>query len=266
MLCPCLPAYMVTATTATPWSTSKSLMPPAASTSTISPSGNEVECEALSGHPSVLRSLPPHIKGVRAHTLKAIGCLQLFLLFASGYYGIKIKSLRLEQITSDLILAFPGGSPIPSSQPGRTRNQRLAAIKSFAKMIRLLYPDQRQLAETIFSVPRNALRNPGPHRVPSTRKRSSRVFHVVNLKKKKALGITPSSTSSRIQAPEPLKSPLSTWILQPRAENPGHPGQGQPFAHRAGNPEPLSPPALHLSIPFFPKTSLSATPLCQSTR
>ena len=34
-----------------------------------------------------------------------------------------------------------------------TRNHRLAAIKSLAKMIRLMYPQNRKLAETILAIP-----------------------------------------------------------------------------------------------------------------
>jgi len=35
----------------------------------------------------------------------------------------------------------------------KTRNSRLAALKSLAKMVRFMYPDQRQLADRILSIP-----------------------------------------------------------------------------------------------------------------
>jgi integrase/recombinase XerD len=128
----------------------------------------------------------PHIKGVSDHTLKAYrDAFKLFLIFASDYYGIKIKSLRLEQITSELILAFLDDLQSQRHNLARTRNQRLAALKSFAKMIRLLYPDQRPLAETIFSVPQKRIQKPligflYPEEI-------LKVFHVVNLKRKEGL-------------------------------------------------------------------------------
>ena len=124
----------------------------------------------------------PHIKGVSDHTLKAYrDAFKLFLIFAAGYYGIKIKSLRLEQITSELILAFLDDLQVQRHNRARTRNQRLAALKSFAKMIRLLYPDQRPLAETIFSIPQKRTQKPligflYPEEI-------LKVFHVVNLKR-----------------------------------------------------------------------------------
>ena len=125
----------------------------------------------------------PHIKGVSDHTLKAYrDAFKLFLIFATDYYGIKIKSLRLEQITSDLILAFLDDLQSQRRNLPRTRNQRLAALKSFAKMIRLLYPDHRQLAETIFSIPQKRTQKPligflYPEEILN-------LFHVVNLKRK----------------------------------------------------------------------------------
>jgi integrase/recombinase XerD len=125
----------------------------------------------------------PHIKGVSDHTLKAYrDAFKLFLIFAAGYYGIKIKSLRLEQITSELILAFLDDLQSQRRNQARTRNLRLAALKSFARMIRLLYPDQRQLAETIFSIPlkrtqRTLVGFLYPEEILS-------LFHAVNLKRK----------------------------------------------------------------------------------
>ena len=125
----------------------------------------------------------PHIKGVSDHTLKAYrDAFKLFLLFAADYYGIKIKSLRLEQISSELILAFLDDLQSQRRNLPRTRNQRLAALKSFAKMIRLLYPDQRPLAENIFSIPQKRTHKPligflYPEEI-------LQVFHVVNLKRK----------------------------------------------------------------------------------
>jgi site-specific recombinase XerD len=125
----------------------------------------------------------PHIKGVSEHTLKAYrDAFKLFLLFAADYYGIKIKSLRMEQITSELILAFLDDLQAQRRNLPRTRNQRLAALKSFAKMIRLLYPDQRPLAETIFSIPQKRAQKTivgflYPEEILN-------VFHAVNLKRK----------------------------------------------------------------------------------
>ena len=49
----------------------------------------------------------PHLKGVSPYTIRAYrDVFKLFLPFAAGHYGIKIKSLRLEHLSSRLTLSF----------------------------------------------------------------------------------------------------------------------------------------------------------------
>jgi len=103
----------------------------------------------------------PHIKGVSEHTLMAYrDAFRLFLPFAAKFYGIKIKSLRVEHLSSDLIIVF-----LEDLQHGRknlvkTRNHRLAALKSFAKMIRFKYPEQQEVANTILHIPQKRTQKP----------------------------------------------------------------------------------------------------------
>jgi site-specific recombinase XerD len=96
----------------------------------------------------------PHIKGVSPYTIRAYrDAFKLFLPFAAKHYGIKIRSLRVEHISSKLILSFLEELQKERKNLTRTRNHRLAAIKSFAKMIRFMYPDHRELADTILNIP-----------------------------------------------------------------------------------------------------------------
>ena len=96
----------------------------------------------------------PHIKGVSPHTIMAYrDAFKIFLPFAANYYGIKIRSLRMEHISSELVLAFLQDLEQERKNTPKTRNQRLAALKSFAKMVRFLYPQQREIAETILNIP-----------------------------------------------------------------------------------------------------------------
>jgi site-specific recombinase XerD len=95
-----------------------------------------------------------HIKGVSPHTVKAYrDTFKLLLPFAAQYHGIKFESLRLEHISSDLILGFLNDLEKKRNNQSTTRNNRLAAIKSFAKMIRFIYPQQHELADTILNIP-----------------------------------------------------------------------------------------------------------------
>jgi integrase/recombinase XerD len=96
----------------------------------------------------------PHIKGMSHHSIKAYrDTFRLFLPFAAGHYGIKIKSLRLEHICSELAIAFLEEIQRERKNLPKTRNHRLAVLKSFAKMVCFLYPEHREHADTILNIP-----------------------------------------------------------------------------------------------------------------
>ena len=96
----------------------------------------------------------PHIKGVSPYTIRAYrDAFKLFLPFASKHYGIKIRSLRVEHISSQLILSFLNDLQKERKNLAKTRNHRLAALKSFSKMIRFMYPQHRELADNILNIP-----------------------------------------------------------------------------------------------------------------
>ena len=96
----------------------------------------------------------PHIKAVSPHTIKAYrDAFKLFLPYAAHYHGIKISSLRIAHLRVEVVLDFLDHLEKVRQNSAKTRNSRLAAIKSLAKMIRFMYPDQRQLADRILSIP-----------------------------------------------------------------------------------------------------------------
>jgi len=96
----------------------------------------------------------PHIKGVSQNTIKAYrDTFGLFLPFAANYRSIKIASLAVDHLTSELILDFLDYLESERKNSAKTRNQRLASIKSLARMIRFMYPEKRKLAERILDIP-----------------------------------------------------------------------------------------------------------------
>ena len=102
-----------------------------------------------------------HIKGLSPHTVKAYrDTFKLLLPFAAKHHGIKIESLRLEHVSSDLILSFLNQLEKDRNNRPVTRNNRLAAIKSFAKMIRFIYPQQHELADTVLNIPQKRSQKP----------------------------------------------------------------------------------------------------------
>ena len=103
----------------------------------------------------------PHIKGVSHHTIKSYrDTFKLFLPFAASHYGIKIRSLRLKQISTDLIMAFLDELQHKRKNLAKTRNQRLAAFKSFAKMVSFMIPEERELADRILNIPQKRTQKP----------------------------------------------------------------------------------------------------------
>ncbi|MBT4198873.1 tyrosine-type recombinase/integrase [Desulfobacula sp.] len=95
-----------------------------------------------------------HIKGCSPNTIKSYrDTLSLFLPFAAGYHRIKIESLKLEHLTTDLILDFLNQLESGRANTAKTRNHRLAVLKSFAKMVRFIYPEQQKLTGAILAIP-----------------------------------------------------------------------------------------------------------------
>jgi len=125
----------------------------------------------------------PHLKGSSNQTIKAYrDVFSLFLPFAAHKLSIKIASLGVEHLSPDMVLAFLNHLESDRSNVVRTRNHRLAAIKSLAKMIRLMYPENREEAQRILDIPQKRAQKQligflYPDEI-------LKVFHCVNLIKK----------------------------------------------------------------------------------
>jgi site-specific recombinase XerD len=103
----------------------------------------------------------PHIKGVSHNTIQSYrDAFKLLLPFAADHYGIKISSLRMNHISTELIIAFLQNLEQDRKNLPKTRNLRLNAIKTFFKMIRLMYPDHREMADRIIHIPQKRFRKP----------------------------------------------------------------------------------------------------------
>jgi site-specific recombinase XerD len=114
--------------------------------------------------PCVHRFFDEYLKGIRGmspHTIKSYrDAFKIFLPFAAKYYGVKIKSLRVEHLSSELIIAFLQHLERGRNNRPKTRNIRLNTLKSFAKMIRLMYPEHRELAQSIINIPQKRFQKP----------------------------------------------------------------------------------------------------------
>ena len=103
----------------------------------------------------------PRIKGSAENTIKTYrDAFTLFLPFAAKHLSIKIESIRVEHLSTPLILAFLDYLESQRHYLATSRNQRLATLKSLAKMIRFMYPENRQIADTILSIPQKRTQKP----------------------------------------------------------------------------------------------------------
>lgn len=96
----------------------------------------------------------PYIKGTSPHTIRGYrDAFKLFLPFAANHHRIKVASLTLDHLSPELILAFLDDLEQDRNNMAKTRNHRLAALKSFTKMIRFMYPEKREIADRILNIP-----------------------------------------------------------------------------------------------------------------
>jgi len=101
----------------------------------------------------------PQIRGSSRLTIRAYqDTFAHFLPFAADTLSIKTASLRLEHLTPDLIIAFLDHLESHRKNSTRTRNHRLAAIKSLARMIRFMHPEHRDMADRILHIPQKRFR------------------------------------------------------------------------------------------------------------
>jgi len=96
----------------------------------------------------------PHLKGVSKQTIGSYrDAFTLLIPFASRHHHVPVQDLQLHHLSFDVVVSFLGHIEDHRHNSPRTRNQRLAAIKSFAKMIALIYPDQKDIAQAIRNIP-----------------------------------------------------------------------------------------------------------------
>ena len=128
----------------------------------------------------------PRIKGTSEHSIKAYRqAFSLLLLFLADYHSIKVKSLKIEHLTVDAVLAFLHYLETDRKNTVQTRNQRLAVIKSLAKMIRFMHPDKKRIAEALLTIPQKRAQKKvmgflHPEEI-------MKVFNAVDLKKKEGM-------------------------------------------------------------------------------
>ncbi|MBS4056411.1 MAG: tyrosine-type recombinase/integrase [Bacteroidales bacterium] len=125
----------------------------------------------------------PEIKGTSTRTVQNYKqAFKIFLPFAADFLTLKARSIALPDISTELILSFLDHLEDDRKNSRATRNLRLCALKSLAKMIRLLHPDHRDIADRILNIPQK--RKGKPLFGYLTQDELMTVFDAVDLRKK----------------------------------------------------------------------------------
>jgi len=128
----------------------------------------------------------PRIKGASEQSIRTYReTFTLFVPFLAAYHSIKIKSLKIDHLTTDAVLSFLNHLESHRKNTVQTRNNRLAVIKSLAKMIRFMHPDKKKMANVILNLPQKKAQKKligflYPEEI-------MKVFNAVDLKKKEGM-------------------------------------------------------------------------------
>ena len=163
----------------------------------------------------------PRIKGNAENTIKTYrDAFTLFLPFAAKQLSIKIESIRVEHLSTPLILAFLDYLESERYNTAKSRNQRLAALKSLAIMIRFMYPENKEIAKTILRIPQKRTQKPLVAFLDY--EDIFNVFQSVDLKKKTAFVTIPSCTCSMtpVSGPPRQQPLISTTLILKKEPSP----------------------------------------------
>lgn len=103
----------------------------------------------------------PHVKGCSGTTISGYkDTFKFFLPFASRYAGVRIDAMEISEWSTEMILSFLDYLEMERENCTKTRNQRLSAIKSMARMIRLLHPEHLDTVNRILNIPQKREKKP----------------------------------------------------------------------------------------------------------
>ncbi len=92
--------------------------------------------------------------GASNETIKAYReAFNLFIPFAAKLCSVKPAKLDVEHLTFNLVLDFLDYLEAKRNNCTKTRNARLAALKSLAKMLRLMHPEYHKVSEMLLNIP-----------------------------------------------------------------------------------------------------------------
>lgn len=123
------------------------------------------------------------IRGVSPETIQSYkSTFRVFIPFTARYLSQRTAIIEVGDLSPDLIIDFLDHLESDLKNGAKTRNIRLAAIRSMARMILLMAPGDKNLAERILAIP--SKRTPKPLVGFLSHDEALRVFDAVDLKRK----------------------------------------------------------------------------------
>lgn len=125
----------------------------------------------------------PDIRGVKPNTVQTYkNAFRWFVPYASRHLSKKVQIINVADISTDLVIDFLDHLENGEGNKIVTRNNRLAAIRSMARMILLMDPENREIAERILNIP--SKRAPKPLFGFLSHDEALAVFNSVDLRRK----------------------------------------------------------------------------------
>jgi len=93
-------------------------------------------------------------RGLRPHSLRSYrDAMRLFLLFAASDVGCKITRLSLDDLTADRVCRFLNSLEETRKNSVRSRNQRLASLRTFFEYLGRQWPERLVQAQQVAAIP-----------------------------------------------------------------------------------------------------------------
>lgn len=100
-------------------------------------------------------------KGLRPNSVTSYAdAIRLFLQFVSKSVGKRITHLMLDELDADIVSAFLNSLEESRGNTAQSRNQRLAALRTFFEYVARRFPERLGEAQKVATIPRKRTRLP----------------------------------------------------------------------------------------------------------
>ena len=100
-------------------------------------------------------------KGLRPNSISSYAdAMRLFLSFAAETHGKRVTQLGLDDLHADVVVQFLNSLEESRNNAPQSRNQRLAALRTFFEYIGQRFPERLGQAQQVVTIPRKRAQLP----------------------------------------------------------------------------------------------------------